>query len=554
MGESLQPSSSDPQMTEQLLREALERDPGQVGLWNELGTQLEGGGNLSEALQAHLQAAERDPLDVVSRSALGHLFRRMSFPEEAIYWHGEALALEPRDLVLQLNHTFVLPVIARSNDQILQLRERSIAGLESLLKTHEELAIGPRSYSMIHHPQLMLYHNCDNRSVLENYGSLLQRHLPWGSHLNGWTGPAGRRFRIGFISAYFSSHSNTLAFEGLIRHLDRNTFELTVIHLDTSICDQVRQGIDACADQTIILSGSLSEARQRLSSLQLDLLFFTDIGMHPFFTLLACSRIAPVQATGWGVPQTSGMPCLDYYVSSELLEPGSGQLHYSESLVQLPGLPACYRSENLPNISRGRDYYFLPSDVPLLGCLQSFWKLHPDFDPILEKIAQRIPDALFVFIEADITAHTQTFLDRISQSAPSFRQKLLLLSHMSRSDYIALAAVMDLLLDPPHFSSGVTLYETLHTGTPTVAMEGAFLRSRFAAGAYRLIGLQNAPVASNPQAYVDRVVDLLEDREQLSTMRSQIADLARRHLYDRLDVVRGFETFAVEAIERAAMA
>jgi len=45
--------------------------------------------------------------------------------------------------------------------------------------------------------------------------------------------------------------------------------------------------------------------------LGLDLLFFTDIGMHPFITMLAAQRSAAVQVTGWGVPQTSGLATID---------------------------------------------------------------------------------------------------------------------------------------------------------------------------------------------------------------------------------------------------
>ncbi len=41
-----------------------------------------------------------------------------------------------------------------------------------------------------------------------------------------------KKIRIGFISKYFSNHSNLLAFEGIIRHLDRAKFRVVLINLD----------------------------------------------------------------------------------------------------------------------------------------------------------------------------------------------------------------------------------------------------------------------------------------------------------------------------------
>ncbi|MEI8251714.1 MAG: hypothetical protein WCF98_11135 [Synechococcus sp. ELA057] len=547
----MSPSQPSAEASEILLLEALDQDPGQIHLWNQLGALLQSSGRLGDAVQAHRQAAERDPLDVCSRTELGHLHRMMSFPEEAIHWYGEAVALDPRDLNLQLNHRIVLPIIPESNAQILNLRQRSIEGLDALLADRGEMRIG--RHSMINQLKSMVYHNRDDRPVLERYGRLIQRHLPRNPQLENWIPSRRGRPRIGMLSGFFCGHSNALAFEGLIRNLDRSAFELIVIHLPTSKRDPVGERIDACADQTLTLCDNLNDLRHQLLALNLDLLFYPDIGMHPLPTLLACSRLAPVQATGWGFPQTTGLPCLDYYLSSDLLEPDHAQDHYSETLVRLPGLPCCYLSEDLPNLRRGRDYFFLPADVPLLGCLQDLQKLHPDFDPILEQIALRVPEALFVLIEAGISSHTQIYLNRVTETAPTFAKRLLLLSRMSREDYIALAAEMDLLLDPLHFSSGVTLYDTLHTGTPIVALEGGYLRSRVPAGAYRLIGLQDPPVVSTPEAYVEKVVALLADPEGLQALRQQIADLARRHLYDRVEVVRGFEAFAADAIEQAAL-
>ncbi len=162
-----------------------------------------------------------------------------------------------------------------------------------------------------------------------------------------------------------------------------------------------------------------------------------------------------------------------------------------------------------------------------------------------------MPEAWFVFIEAEITSYTQIFLNRIAISAPTLAERLILLSRMGRQEFISLAGCLDVLLDPPYFGSGVTLYETIHTGTPIVTLEGDFLRSRFVAGAYRLMGLKRPPIAHSVAAYSDWAVALVEDPAALAEHRRTIAERAHQCLYDRQDVVEAFADFALKAIAQA---
>jgi len=82
-------------------------------------------------------------------------------------------------------------------------------------------------------------------------------------------------------------------------------------------------------------------------------------------------------------------------------------------------------------------------------------------------------------------------------------------------------------------------------------MEGRFLRSRFVAGAYRLIGLENPPIATSEAEYIDIAVNLLNNPAVLRRLRSRLKLLAKQHLYDRLEGLRAFEQFAFDAAQVA---
>jgi protein O-GlcNAc transferase len=400
----------------------------------------------------------------------------------------------------------------------------------------------------------LIYHNHDDRALLEAYGRLMVRFFGDQAAdeepLEVPSSIKSERVRVGFLSGFFYGHSHLRAFEGLIRHLDRELIDVVLIHLVEAHHDQDSERLEATCQQVVRLSTRHDEASAELRALGLDVLFFTDIGMHPRITQLASRRYAPLQVTGWGVPQTSGLPTIDAYLSSDLVEPEEAQDHYSEELIRLPGLPCCYLSDAIIDNSYNRDYFFLPPSEVLLGCLQSLEKIHPDFDDLLEQLAHRAPEAWFVFVESNTTSHTEVFLDRLARSAPSVRARLILLGRMTRAEYIGLSGCVDLLLDTIYFGSGVTLFETIYSGTPIVTLEGQFLRSRMVSAAYKQIGVSSPPIARTPEEYVALAAQLVHVPKIRTSLREEIRDKARTKLYDRMEVVRGFENFVLESIGR----
>ncbi len=75
--------------------------------------------------------------------------------------------------------------------------------------------------------------------------------------------------------------------------------------------------------------------------------------MDPVAGRLAAQRLAPVQCVTWGQPETTGMPTMDYFLSSALMEPPDGDAHYTERLVRLPQLGLCYLPEGRPAVDAG---------------------------------------------------------------------------------------------------------------------------------------------------------------------------------------------------------
>src|SRR6185312_13619446 len=118
---------------------------------------------------------------------------------------------------------------------------------------------------------------------------------------------------------------------------------------------------DAATEQALALcdrfvQGPLAIDRWRQTILDdgPHVLIYPEVGMDAVTAKLAAQRLAPVQCNSWGHPDTSGFPTLDYYLSSELMEPSESQAHYTERLVQLPNLSIYYEPLDLQPIPISR--------------------------------------------------------------------------------------------------------------------------------------------------------------------------------------------------------
>ena len=501
------------------------------------------------------KAIALQPENILYRCMKANIFFSMSDVSQCSEAFAKASALCPESAALFLNQHLLFPVIPASSQQISNCRVRFIEGLEKAESTPNLKLIYEHPLSL--HTFTLAYHNTNDLELLVRYYSLMRElATPLLSDLQKTNAkrrrssasffPRASKIRIGFISRYFYGHSNTMAFQGLIRLLDRSRFEVILVHSFGSREDKVRAELNSFADTVINLPNDLSAIYMQLHDLELNILFFTDLGMAPYDFLLPFFRSAPIQITGWGIPHTSGNPSIDYYISAEGIEPDGADELYSEKLVRLPGgLPCCFHTDSLDTPDLGREYFFLPNHCKLIGCLQSLHKLHPDFDYLLEAIARQSPVSIMVFVEDSYAISTDLFLSRLTSTAPTAKDQIIVLKKMGREEYQGLTRCMDLLLDPIYYGSGITFFEAMLAGTPIVTLEGDYLRSRVVASGYREMGIYNPPIAKTSREYIQIVHDLLEDDSKRESLRKQI-HYQRHRVVNRADYVRHFEDFCLE--------
>ena len=274
----------------------------------------------------------------------------------------------------------------------------------------------------------------------------------------------------------------------------------------------------------------------------LDFLMLPDIGMTPSSRILSLHRIAPIQLTAWGHPVTSGSPAMDFYLSSDLMEPADGALHYSEKLIRLPNLALYLEPGSTTPPAKN---FGLPEGRVLYGCLQSLFKYLPRYDDILPRIAAEVPKALFVFIEGmspNMTATTSTRLDSVfAKAGLSAAKHILFLPRMSGSEFDALTRRMDVLIDSLGWSGGNTTLGAIEAGIPLITCPGAFMRGRHSYAMLRMMDMPSA-IAQDTDDMVRKLIALGQQPERRQAMRAEFGQ-RKEALYADKSLITALDRF-----------
>lgn len=310
------------------------------------------------------------------------------------------------------------------------------------------------------------------------------------------------RIRVGYLSRNMIQHHATAYVLGWIRR-HAEDIESYVFHTGPAQ-DSVSLQFRMAADHFYHLPSDVPTSARFIKGLGLDVLVFPDLGNYGENFQYAGMRLAPVQCTGWGQPVTSGLSSIDYYLSSELMEPENGDEHYTERLVRLPG-SGLYWPRELPRASgKTRSELGLP-DGPFVLVCQNLRKLIPRWDYLLSEIQQRsgLP---IVLIDYGVEITADATRDRLADL------KTIWLPSQSQPDFLRIQQLAAVSLDPPAWNGGNTTVNGLGVGGPIVSMAGPFMRSRHCLAFMRQAGVSGL-IASSPSDYVDLACDFDRTRE-----------------------------------------
>ncbi|MGE0746713.1 MAG: tetratricopeptide repeat protein [Rhodospirillales bacterium] len=529
--------------------------PGSAAAHNDLGAVLQDLGRHDEAVDSFRRAVALDPGFALAHANLANLHFERGAHDDAVAALDAAIALAPPDAaVLRLRRALMLPAIMDADPARIAARRADVEDAVDALLADPAFALPPPDEEVAGSAFYLPYHGENDRPLQQKIARLHVQACPslaWASpHCRAPAAPR-ERLRLGILSFNLFDHTIGRLNQGLIETLPRDRLEVVLLR-PPGRTDAVSRAIDAAADRVVALPGALAPMREAIAAEAPDILFYPDIGMDALTYCVAMARLASVQCVTWGHPVTTGIPAMDYFVSGIDLEPPDADDHYSERLIRLDGLPACYRRPPPPQPGFDRAHYGLPAGATLYACPQTLFKFHPEFDRVLGAILRGDPDGILVLVGGRQAQWDALLHARFSLTIPDVAGRVVFLRPMARAAFVGLLACADVLLDPFPFGSGNSAYEAFAVAAPVVTLPGRFMRGRVTHALYRRMGFDGC-TARDPDDYVRRALALGRDPGARAAARAAIAARAGA-IFDDVTAAGQLARFFVAAAEAARRA
>jgi predicted O-linked N-acetylglucosamine transferase (SPINDLY family) len=358
--------------------------------------------------------------------------------------------------------------------------------------------------------------------------------------------------RIGVISPHLRNHNGAIWSLGWLEKLAGDPgYQL----YSYNVGDQEDEGTQRFAQLgtyrhlPISADDPISHIRQ-IKADNLDVLIFTDIGMHPRSKILSILNLARVQVQGWGHPVTSGSSAMNYYLSGADMETADSDEHYTETLWRLPSTGLVYLK---PLAINDGTHLFeklsLPSDRPLLLSLQSTFKYIPEYDHVYAKIIKNNPEALILFaghMGCEIVG--ERFLQRLLTCAAQLDVKaennLRMLPRLDYPDFMGLFSIAHHTLDTIGWNGGNSSFQSFSLNCPVVTLPTQLMRGRHTLSMLMKMGIDTT-VALDIDDYISISTRLLKDTEFYESTKARIAQ-SHELLFNDQTVASAFADFITE--------
>lgn len=546
----------------QSYRQAISNNPNLAQAHNNLGNLLVKQGKLEEAITSYQQALENQPNFVEAYYNLGNAFKDQGQPEKAIAAYEQALSLNPQFTAAKFGICMgQLSILYASSAQIEMRRKNYQSHLQTLVQSYEQASPEERSQAAKDvgslQPFYLAYQGQNDRELQRIYGTMIaqlmaSRYPQWSQPKNISPLAVTEKIRVGIVCGYFHNHSVwKIPVKGWVQNLDKTQFELFGYYTN-AIQDR----------ETAIASRAFAQFRQGLLPIEqwcqtitedrLHVLIYPELGMDPIAIKLAALKLAPIQLTSLGHPETSGLPTIDYYLSSDLMEPEQAQEHYTEKLIKLPNLSIYYPPPLLSIQKMKRENIEVNQEDILFWCCQSLYKYLPQYDDLFPKIAQQLPQSKFVFLEAPQgKAITEIFRQRLNRTFIEFgldaQNYCRFLPRLSPGEFSGVAAIADIILDSVSWSGCNSTLESLSHALPVVTLPGELMRGRHTMAILKMMGIEEL-IATSKDDYVNLAVRLGQDCLYRQQIRERI-DENKYKLYEDLQPIFALEKFLVNTVQ-----
>lgn len=394
-------------------------------------------------------------------------------------------------------------------------------------------------------------------------GEIFETHLKWGQSfptvplapIDPTHVQPGHRLRIGYLSADFRDHAVAYFLEPILRHHDASRFEVFAYHTGRSedaVTARLKSLVGHWRRPSVTLQHD--ELAKLLRADQLDIL--VELSGHTDGQRLAAiaGRVAPVQATYLGYPNTTGLPTIDYRITDQLADPpGEADRLHVEKLVRLPGAFLCYAPPTVASVAplppcQQRGYV-------TFGSFNNFAKISASSVALWSRILLQVPGSKLTLKHLALRdPGLQRLLhERFSAHGVAPQRVVVMPPRPAHRDHLDTYGEIDVALDTFPYHGTTTTIEALWMGVPVVTLEGDRHASRVGVSLLSAVAMPEL-IAHSEDEYVAIAARLAANPSRLEQLRHALrSEVERSPLVDGARFTRNLEQ-AYQEMWRAAIA
>ncbi|WP_432748939.1 hypothetical protein NXG61_11835 [Pectinatus haikarae] len=313
-----------------------------------------------------------------------------------------------------------------------------------------------------------------------------------------------KKIKIGYISPDFRRHPVLSWTSSLLLNYTKNQFEVYCYSAgaEDDITEKLRKRIDP--NWRNIKGLSADKAAELIYDDKINILFdFSGHTANNCLPILAY-RPAPVQISGIGYFNTTGLDTVDYFLSDCYCVSDNAASYFCEKIIRMPHSHICYTP--LGQMPETADAPCLKNGFVTFGCFNNFNKVNDFILSLWAKILYEIPAARLI-LKSSIFDNDQgrQYAGKLMEKYEIDAERVVLRSFTK--EYLEEYNDIDIALDTYPYTGGVTSCETLYMGVPLISLCGRRHGARFGCSILKNMGADEL-IAYSAQEYINKAVYL----------------------------------------------
>ncbi len=502
------------EQAEHFFKRALALRPHSPALRANFGNMLLLTGRLAEAKSQFEAALAVDPAFAAALIGLAPVLHQLGDGDGAVDAGRRAVAASPLDASATLNLASALGGAGYVHESLAVLREA--------------LELDPGNTKLITNYLMSRHYRWPDQDLDDDAEELWEEHHVLGARFGrdgapGTARPARsstppRTLRVGLLSSDLRHHVVATFLRPILEHRDRATMHVTAYH--TGALDHMSRTIEGLVDswRWVALDGD-DALERRIRADRLDVII--DLNGHTEGSRvgLLARRLAPLQATYLGYPDTTGVPEIDVRIvdadTDPLPTPGNHD-RATERLVRLPRCFLCYQapadapSAILPPSLENAEA--APERPVTFASFNAAPKVNDRLLRLWARVLKASPGSRLLLKNRALASPKRCAEVQAVFAAQGIEPARLALMgwHATASAHLSQYHLADIALDAFPYHGTTTTCEALWMGVPVVTLAGVAHVSRVGVSLLRAAGLSDL-VASTEDEYVAIAARLASD-------------------------------------------